>query len=271
MSAADSPELETIVTQFQEAARANHQHACTDIFPRARALCRAVVLQVQRGFSGMGSFVEDVADEKLADCLLAFQPNLPGGFRAFYRKALTNAAIDEYRRAQRLRHQEWIDDVASAEQDVASACNLDEQLRTYAIRKRRLVDALRFSPIFKLSTLLLDQRQRTARMYAPFREIHPEQSTCTRVESLERWHDADPARRLADAEPSVGEVWACFAETAESRADPLEQRDLVAAIARAGARIELPTWRQRVARYIHDVRDQLDQEELRFFHVEAGR
>jgi DNA-directed RNA polymerase specialized sigma24 family protein len=262
------PDLETKIVRFQTAALEGRRDECTDLFPEIKGDCRNVVIQVSRSYSQLGSFVEDVADEVLVDCINAYK-QLGFTFRAFYRKSLTNRAVDEHRGRRRLRYGMEFDKTAAPENPSPTE-EVRELLELYAVRKRRLLDQIGnlFQPRAKFSTLLLDQRHRMANVSATSRHMDCDKSPSEWVEQLEKWHVDDHERELDIGEPKLGAIWTNFAPFIDNGRGHISQRELVAAIANCGAQVEVAAWRQRVCRYVHDLRDQLDDQELVYFHLQ---
>jgi len=267
-------ELHGLVKQFQQAVKSGDDPGSLSLFQRIKPLCASTIRFVAAAWGEqLGSFIEEIADEKTLHCLNKFDVTSPGHFLAFIKVALNRAAITEYKRhSERFRTgteaTQNAFDSSPAPESSMGVDEIEQALHLYAQRKRALVDQLSLKPEFQMSTLLLDQRQRMARLHYKFIHFEPPSERLSDwLETIELWRAEDAVRLLQVDEPTVGDVWKECAFRINNDSARVEQADMVAAIRTVGKKgIASATWRQRVCRYMKNVKDQTDFQERQLFH-----
>lgn len=270
-------ETVNLVIAYQKAESEGCKQACSELYEAIRANCAHIIKSVCK--ANKHTAIQDFVDEKLLDCLRTFSTEKGGNFRSMYRKSLANQLIDLHRKCKRLR---TVSSLKSSEGKLADALDLipdqredifdllanKESLAIYRHQKRKLLDRLVLSPAHKMSTLLLDQRQRVASLHGGNQfslDDEPSLSCRAWVEHVEHWSSTDEVRVLASGEPSILAIWEAFSERAD-QASAISQSDMHAAITASGGQVAFTTWRKRVSRYLHDVREQVDDEKWAYFH-----
>lgn len=267
--ALDAPmkdELEIAVSRFQEAALNRDEAACLDLYPSIKRLCQPVIRSVQSRVGPMRDFLDEITDQALANALGGCESAV--NFKGYYRRALTNQVISETRKRKRRKEVTSEDKLLSTavSDDAEDASCLDEKMTLYGDRKRKIIDQLTLKPSHKLSTLLVDQRQRMSRIqYHSKGPQSKPNSWRIRVERYECWNHSDRQRLLASSEPMIDPIWHLFAEGVESQQWEPSQEGTVNAIGIAGCNIRQMAWRQRVSRYLRDVEEELDQQDWKYF------
>jgi len=259
--------IEQTVRNFQVAAASGRQDDCTELYSQIRQDCCPVMASVYTRYRNLGTFVEEIGDQKLSDCLLSF---VTGDFKAYLRRALTNAADTEYKRRKRFDDSKDPEETKNnrLEKEKLRLDELEEQRSRYATRKRKLIDQLSFLSSKKLSTLLLDQRWRMAAKAAKSADASMAYAPSGWVEKSELWHGNDE-RRFYDGKftPYLQQVWNCFGARLDAEPADLTQRHMVLAIEEAGGFVTSVAWRQRVCRCLTDVEAHVSQPEWKLFHV----
>lgn len=269
--------LNEMVMACQSALSREDGPAVDELFPRIKIACHDTLRSVLTNAPGYQTLLDDAAEEKLIHCIEKFSG--PGNFRNYYRRALVNRIRDEARSRRRRQeagdrqvhqqHSNVLQRVSCESNDLDAIDFQDELERMEAVyreRKRVLVDSLRFKKDHQLATLLIDQRQRRAKIErAVFATNRCDRPLQQQVESLEVWHQEDHARQLQKAAMSIGEVWTSLVDGILAGRCDANQKGVVFAIAAAGGRITETNWRQRVRRCILEVKDQLSEAEQRYF------
>jgi hypothetical protein len=256
-------ELNDLVIQFQECSQSNDKLQASRIFEEILKSCKTTIRSIQAKYKSLGSYVEDEASSILGKCLLRFK----GGdsFKGYFSKALCNAANSECRRRGKMRgfSDGEKDDLIDTTTSFKNPMDNNDEIELYVSRKRWLVDQLQLRPAMKMATLLLDQRLRCAKLV--YSSVLGQISEW--VEGRELWHGDDYARRLdCTSGPEIGSVWCALAKELESTPESITQESMVRSIEVSGGNVNLETWRQRVCRYLQAVRDQVSEEEYRYFH-----
>lgn len=253
------------VKAFRQAEIDGREDECFKSYEVIRQECRGVLRVVKATSGDLRDFVDDIADDKLVDCLHSrFDPDKPGAsFRAYYRTALAHAVATEAKRRNRERklHEEL------RTQREPEAFDLGDQLELYAERKRRLIDGLSFTePNQKkhMPTLLIDQRQRMARLLCVAGNPIDRRVCPRKTEGWERWSAEDPERLLVRG-LNLQEVWERMANDIAETDTPIGQKLVVDSINGLNGSMTEGNWRKKVSRYRADVEDQLDEDELRYF------
>lgn len=260
--------LNDLVICFKAAMQSQDNAEGNRIFQLVLAHCEKTIVKVQSDYGNLKNYIEEEASSVLGKCLMKFG----GGtsFRGYFRAALHNAARSEWTRRKKLQdfvideHDEATNAECRQTDEVAEkTMALNEDIDLYISRKRSLVDQLQLRPAMKMATLLLDQRLRCAKLVRT--------SVPTRfsdwIERHESWKPDDYKRFVDSANgPSINSVWNAFATDLESRTDPVTQELMVKSIVARGGKVSLETWRQRVCRYLKSVKDQVDEEEYRYFY-----
>lgn len=270
-------ETVNLVLAYQKAESEGCKEACSELYEAIRTNCAQIIKRVCK--ANQHTEIKDFVDEKLLDCLRTFSIDKGENFRSMYRKSLANQLIDLHRKGQRINA---ISTVKISEGELADAVGLvqdhrgndfdslanEESLAIYRQQKRKLLDGLVLSPAHKMSTLLLDQRQRVASLHGGNQfslDDEPSIGCGAWVEYVEHWSWTDEVRSLANGEPSILAIWKAFSERADL-ANATSQSDMHAAITASGGQVAFTTWRKRVSRYLHDVREQVDDEKWAYFH-----
>ena len=269
--------LEKYVLEYQSTvAKADRcEDSCSDLYSAIHKACKGIASKA----IAMCPDIDEFVDEKLQGCLQSF--SLDGGpyFKAMFRKALTNKIVDIHRKHERMHK---IASVISADGETHDISNtiVDnrekspevglasiEEYELYGKRKRAVLDNLKLNPPNKMSTLLLDQRQRVACRYAPTDRdgVAVGRTSSAWTMQTEIWNTEDEKRQLAEREPFIRLIWDAFARIADDE-QATSQTEMVRAISENGCEIPGTTWRKRISRYLKDVRDQVDDETYGFFH-----
>jgi hypothetical protein len=259
--------LEELVNDFKVAAVDPMRQAdSTALYNQIRQACHPIVQGVNSKYRNLRNFVEDIADEKLHDCLRTFKSGL---FEGYYRRSLSNAASSESRRRKKLPSPELVEQAekrASVPRDQGGPEFL-EIINLYAVRKRKLIDQLSEGLGARTATLLLDQRCRMSRKTATLLHDNDLGNPSSCIEKWELWHADDELRFCHDNQPpSIQDVWECFAEKLNSSPTEVSHGSMVDAIEKAGGSVTLQTWRQRVSRYLSFVEQQVSEPEWKLFH-----
>lgn len=182
-------------------------------------------------------------------------------FLGFLRTALTNVAMDCYRkeisaRKYQSRHTQHLDRT----EDIKALWE------SYVTRKRELIDDLHLGQY--MPVLLLDQRQRMAKFQSAF-PVATGGSLSQTCEQLEIWNEEDPDRSLSSGSlAKIGEIWSDFAETINKSPKASNQIGLCRVIRNTGESVTNANWRRRVSRCLGKLREEITNEaDLRFFHV----
>jgi hypothetical protein len=264
----DNQTLNTWIKQFRHAAAESNEDGRTDSYEVIKQECRGTVQRVKATSGELGEFVEEISDSKLYYLLLSnkFDPDDPNAhFRAYYRKALVNEVCSEARRRHRekkIREHTWIDTALSSIDP--EQVDLGELLATYAERKRKLIDGLRLSAESRMATLLIDQRQRMARLIWLVRLVVQRRDCPPQTEAWERWSTNDHQRVIVEG-LSLHQVWEVMAKKIMESDIPIEQQLVVDSVRELRGRMTPCNWRQRVSRYRADIADQLDESECMYF------
>ncbi len=275
--------IETI-KRFRDASTQGDEELCTDLYQQIKNETDPVADRVEA--SMRTAEVADFRDEKLQQIMNNLE-NIKGdtnaAFKAYYRRALTNQAKSVLKKKKKTQlRQQSLDQAHSMEDRAPQISNTDsgeptktsEKLAAYTRRKRELIDALKLKPSHRKAHLLLDQRQRMTDMLLRKHQEHSEQHYTDYIadeefkkecEQYESWQVNEPDLLLQNNEPAIGDIWQSYAHLVKNQPDFRNQDAMVASIRQEGHEIAKATWRQRVSRYLRDVKDQLDEEEFTYF------
>lgn len=215
-----SNRLDVLVANFQTSMRLKNDPDANILFQQIQERCQPCIRKIQAKYKNLGSYVEDEAASILGRCLLRFQGG--NSFEGYFRKSLCNAANTECRKRRKINafSEDKKADLLGAENpsrfpDLDQPTSNNDDAELYACRKRWLVDQLQLKPAMKMSTLLLDQRLRCAKLV----DSCVQGQVAVWVERHECWHTDDHERYLDSADsPNIAAVWSAFTEEQASSA-----------------------------------------------------
>lgn len=264
-----SESLDELVVQFQAAKERNDNTSVDFLCRKIDSHCAHLISSIRQKWYGLRLFIEDISNSKLYGCLCAFNPDDGGSFQGYFRQSLNNAVLDELRRRKRskTKQSEEIDNVASSNFDTVEFNDeIESKFESYARNKREILDKLDRMTRNRMATLLLDQRQRMARLYESLDYYRVKQTSTSRwLETVEIWRADDPLIPVQTNEATVGQVWDIYSKMLDEDGQRVLQSDMVEAIAKSGSPVSDASWRQRVSRYLRDVREQLDEASQQYF------
>jgi hypothetical protein len=122
-----------------------------------------------------------------------------------------------------------------------------------------------------MSTLLIDQRRRLCVKCAALLSEEFSLIPSEEIPKLEVWRSRDDQRQLSSTEKiTLQQIWLAFGKKIDESPESCCPKDLLEVAFDLGIHsITESGWRKRVSRYLFDVRDQLDEYELQFFHVNS--
>lgn len=262
--------LEELVAEFQQALEHTQTNA-NALYQVIERRCAPAIAAVASQFrQQLGTEVDDVLSDVLFDCCRKF-PKTPGQhFQSYLRVAAKNRAVQLYRnRKNTCNNPEPLEEVPQPPQSQLADEDFEDQMRLYSERKRRLLDQINLGSEAQQATMLLDQRHRLTAAVADADRV-PAAERSAWVAAYERWTMADEQQRVSRREPvTTGCVWRAYAPKSNGAAVKIDQPLMVQTLRDVGLGITFEAWRQRIARYLREVRDQVDHEEWRLFHAKA--
>lgn len=270
MSDTHHPEksLEELVACLQQALE-EMQPSADALYQEIERRCTATIAAVASQFRRqLGTEVDDVLSEVLFDCCRKFPRSDGQHFQSYVRTAARNRAVQLYRnRKNTCSVPEPLEEAVQQPHPQLVDEDFEEQMRAYCERKRRLLDQINIRSEAQRATMLLDQRHRLTAAVADAACV-PAAERSAWVAAHERWTMDDEQERVSRPSPVTTRcVWQAYAPLSSSRDVKIDQPLMVQALQDASVGITFEAWRQRVARYLREVRDQVDHEELRFFHA----
>lgn len=289
------PVIERNIRDTNDRLHDNYQAILRSLRPQMEAKAR------QSGFVGENG---NLFDDVLGKCLLKIDPDTEG-LAAYILTTCANEIVNEFRRRKtcvalpavaasgdggddeesqpkrRPRTNEPVTEAGhpSVDQEQLKAQDPEAYRRQqverlvieYALRKRTLIDGLKFSSAAHVATLLTDQRQRTAKLLA--QSDYARVEITTQTEWRELWSDEDPQRDMdtgirepsAAKSPTLAKVWKALSGRIRDSLQDIGQQMVADAIGDCGGAVSHQAWRQRRRRYRAELTSQLDPQELKYF------
>jgi len=256
-------QINQLVFQFNQANHDRKEPLASETFQQIESATHKIRERLIASYEKtLGFEARDIAVDCLLKSCLNFKPIESASFYAFYKTVAINKLNGAYK--QRKNRMES-DDVSKA---FYVASDYSEQLAAYRIRKRKILDGIRFKSDGCLATLLLLQRHRLASILQKNQTFAFQGNRSEFIDNTEIWYHQEYQLELKrSSNCRTNNIWNAYAQVIDLDAEPVQYQIMVAAIGAAGLKITIDNWRKMASRALQFIRDQLDEEERGLFDV----